>query len=454
MNTKKQSFLIFLAVFLSIAGFSIILPLAPALLNFYLPKQEIQGGMLGQFVSIARGLAESLGKENPTFTTAVMFGCLITSIYSLLQFVFSPICGRISDIFGRRPVLLVSLAGTALSYALWVFAGTFNLFVLARIFAGIMAAYLSVATAAMADITSKKDRTKGMALVGIAFGLGFILGPAMGGILTKINLLNYYPQLERFGINPFSVCALVAMLLTVINFIWIFKEFKETLPLEKREKSKKHSGPKFRNPFKSETSSIIKTNLSYFIFILAFSGLEFTLAFLATERFSYSSMQIGYLFLYIGLVLIITRGYIIKKLCKYVDERILGVIGMVCGMIAFITIALAFTQIIFIVGSSFLAFAVALTSTSLSSLVSLYATEQRQGQEIGLFNSAGSLARACGPLLAALPYMYLGAKGAYLSVTSLLIIPLFIIFFLPKPIKAPILVENIECMEESDPPTL
>ena len=238
MNSKKQSLIIFLTVFLSIAGFAIILPLSPALLNFYLPNQESDGGILGHFITAAKALAGTLGKENPTFTTAVFFGCLIASIYSFLQFVFSPICGKISDLFGRRPVLLVTLAGTMLSYGLWAIAGTFNLFIVARIFAGIMASYLSVATAAMADITTKKDRTKGMALVGIAFGLGFILGPAMGGLLTKINLLNYYPQLQAFGINPFSGCALIAMLLSALTFFWVLIKFDETLPKEKREKVK------------------------------------------------------------------------------------------------------------------------------------------------------------------------------------------------------------------------
>lgn len=452
MNSKKQPLIIFLTVFLSIAGFAITLPLAPALLNYYLPKQESAGGLLGEFIVTAMNLAESLGKENSTFTTAVFFGCLIASLYAFLQFIFSPICGKISDLFGRRPVILVTLVGTALSYLLWAIADTFELFIISRIFAGIMSAYFSVATAAMADITPKKDRTKGMAIVGIAFGLGFILGPAIGGLLTKVNLLDYYPELEKWGINPFSMCALVAMSLSILTFFWVLFQFKETFPIEKRQKSKEKPG--LLSAFKTQTPSIFKTNLSYFIFILAFSGLEFTLAFLAAERFSYSSTQIGYLFLYIGFILIFTRGYIIRKLSTSVDERILAAIGISFGIISFFIIALAYTQILFILGSSFLALAIALTSTSLSSLVSLYATEQTQGQEIGLFNSAGSFARAVGPLLAALPYMYLGAQGAYLTVSSLLFIPLFIIAVLPKPITAPSPEENIASLKETEPPTM
>lgn len=452
MNHKKHLFTIFLAVFINIAGFALILPLSPALLSFYLPHQEADGGMLGQFISTARTFAESLGKENPTFTTAVFFGCFIASVYSLLQFLFSPICGRLSDRFGRRPVLVITLAGTTLSYALWAIAGSFNLFLIARMLGGVMAASLSVATAAMADITTKIDRTKGMALVGIAFGLGFLFGPAIGGLLTKINLLNFYPNLKSIGINPFSACALVAMLLAAFNLIWILTQFKETLPKDKRIKIKAKC--RFLTAFRAQTTAILKTNLSYFIFILAFSGLEFTLSFLATERFSYTSIQIGYLFLYIGFILIFTRGYIIKKISGKVDERAIAAIGVISGIIAFLIIALAFTQILFFIGSSFLALAVALTSTSLTSLVSLYATENTQGQEIGLFNSAGSLARAFGPLLAAIPYIYLGAKGAYVSVSSLLIIPLIIFFFLPKPCKVCLPKMEVETLKETGTPTL
>ncbi len=454
MNHKKHLSIIFLAIFINITGFAIILPLSPALLEFYLPNQAASNNILGQLIASVKITIASLGKENAAFTTAVFFGCFLASLYAFLQFIFTPICGRISDRYGRRPVLLITITGTTLSYALWAIAGSFNFFILSRILAGIMAANLSVITAAIADVTSKENRTKGMALAGIAFGLGFMFGPAMGGLLTQINLLTLLPQLQPLGINPFSSCALVAMTLSAINLLWIFIKFEETLPPEKRLQPQKSF--RFLASFRSQTASIFRTNFSYFIFLLSFSGLEFTLAFIAAERFSYSPTQIGYLFLYIGFILIFTRGYIMRKLFNKIEERLIALIGTLSGIIAFSTIAFAFIQPLFILGASFLAFAIALTVTSLSSLVSLYSTESTQGRDLGLFNSAGALARAFGPLLAALPYIYLGAQNAYISVSSLLLIPLLIIFFLPKPDKTPTTPPKptIESIEESETPTI
>lgn len=454
MNQKKHLLTIFLAVFINIAGFAIILPLSPALLEFYLPNQEATNNVMGHAISSIKNGIMSLGKENAAFTTAVFFGCFLASLYAFLQFIFSPICGRISDRFGRRPVLIVTTIGTTISYALWVIAGSFNFFIASRILAGIMAANLSVATAAMADVTTKTNRMKGMALVGIAFGLGFMFGPAIGGLLTQINLLEMYPSLQSIGINPFSSCALVAMILSAINLLWIVMKFDETLSIENRIQTKK--AHKLLASFRAQSSSILRTNFSYFIFILSFSGLEFTLAFIAAERFSYSPTQIGYLFLYIGFILIFTRGFIIRRFSSKIEERKLAISGILFGLISFSTIAIAYNQPIFILGSSFLALAIALTSTSLSSLVSLYSTESTQGRDIGLFNSAGSLARAFGPILASVPYIYLGAQGAYISVSSLLFIPLFLVFFLPKPDKTPLKKAELlaEAIEESETPTV
>lgn len=454
MNQKKHLLTIFLVIFIDITGFTITLPLAPALLEFYLPHQEATSGVLGQLISFIKIAISSLGKEDPGFTTAVFFGCFLASLYAFLQFIFAPIFGRLSDRYGRRPVLLVTITGTTISYVLWVIAGSFNLFIISRMLAGIMAANLSVASAAMADVTSKESRTKGMALVGVAFGLGFLLGPTMGGLLTQINLVKIYPALQSIGINPFSSCALVAMLLSAINLLWVYMKFGETLPLEKRLQPKKVY--QFLAAFQAQTSFILRTNLSYFIFILSFSGLEFTLAFLASERFSYTPTQIGYLFLYIGFILILTRGYIIRKLSSKVEEKMMALTGIFFGIVSFSIIAFAYTQLVFIIGSSFLALAVALTSTSLSSLVSLYSMESTQGRDLGAFNSAGSLARAIGPLLASIPYIYLGAQGAYITISSFLVIPLCIVYFLPKPDKTSSEKAEplTEAIEESEPPTL
>lgn len=434
MENKYSKRILFLTIFFNLTGFAIMLPLSPALLGYYLPTEEANGGWLGEFVIRCQDLASALGHEDPTFITSVFFGCSLASIYAFLQFIFSPIWGRLSDRYGRKNILLYTLTGTALSYALWIFAGSFQLFILSRILAGIMAGNLSVATAAIADVTSKKNRTKGMALIGIAFSLGFIIGPAFGGTISQINPLDYLPRLEGFGINPFSSPALAATILAIINLGWVVYKFDETLPQEKR--SYAVNSLKLLETTKAQAPSILWTNISYFIFLLAFSGLEFTLAFLATERFEYTPTQIGGLFVYIGVILILTQGYIVRRASFSLGERALGASGIVFGIISFALIAYAFKQPLFYIGSGFLALGIGLVSPSLSSLVSLYATETTQGRYLGVFRSAGSLARACGPVLAAFPYFYYGAETAYISVALLLLIPLGIVISLPKPDKS------------------
>lgn len=298
-----------------------------------------------------------------------------------------------------------------------------------------MAGNITVATAAIADVTDKQSRTKGMALVGAAFALGFMTGPAIGGLSTKINLLDLAPSLASIGVHPFSTPALVACILAIINLIWVIKKFPETLPKEKRLKKKES----FLGDMAKNVSRwpIHMTNLSYFIFILSFSGLEFTLVFLATERFGYGPVENGYLFLYIGVILMITYGILARRLSSVVGERPLAIIAMLAGMIAFSMIGVATTKTLFYWGCLFLALSIALASASLSSLVSLYATQTTQGRYLGLHRSAGALARAVGPILIAIVYFYLGAQSAYISGTFALIVPITLIFILPKPDKRP-----------------
>src|SRR5690606_26642978 len=153
-----------------------------------------------------------------------------------LQFVAAPMWGAISDRIGRRPVLLISVFGLFISYIMWIFAGSFTTLVLARIIGGLMSGNLSIASAVVSDVTDEKNRSKGMAVIGIAFALGFVFGPALGGILSMFNPLEHWPDLAGLGINPFSAPALLAGLLALANFITIGTRFPETL----RKGTEKH----------------------------------------------------------------------------------------------------------------------------------------------------------------------------------------------------------------------
>ncbi|MFT5826137.1 MAG: MFS family permease, partial [Yoonia sp.] len=296
-QSKRTLGIIFLTLFIDLVGFSIIFPLFPAMLDYYLPNGAGDGSLLGQLIAPLSAWAERSGSGDPRFMTAVLFGGILGSLYSILQFICAPLWGAYSDRVGRRKVLLITIAGLALSYAAWFFAASFWMLVLARVLGGAMGGNLSVATAAVADSTTREKRSSGLAIIGIAFGLGFIVGPGIGGLFSKINLVEMFPALEQYGVNPFSVPALVSFALALINLVWVARSFKETLPPEKRGKAnpERKGIPVFRL-FNSSSPATLRTNLVYLIYMLAFSGMEFTLTFLAVERFQFSPAQNGGMF--------------------------------------------------------------------------------------------------------------------------------------------------------------
>ncbi len=424
--------IVFLTLFLDLVGFSIIFPLFPAMLDYYLPQEGGgSGGLLGKLIAPIATLAENSGAEDPRFMTAVLFGGILGSLYSVLQFICAPLWGACSDRVGRRKVLLITIAGLALSYAAWFFAASFWMLVLARVLGGVMGGNLSVATAAVADVTSREKRAGGMAIVGIAFGLGFLVGPAIGGLSSRIDLAGLFPALEALGVNPFSAPALISLLLTLINLAWVSSRFKETLPEEKRGKSSARQ-PVFQM-FRSPCPATRRTNLTYLIYMLAFSGMEFTLTFLAVERFNFSPVQNGGMFVYIGFILILVQGGIVRRMAPRLGEKRLAVTGLACGIAAFAILSIALKLGIFFVALGVMAFSIGLVSPTMSALVSLYSPEETQGRELGIFRSAGSLARAIGPLAAAGVYFACGSSSAYLFGAVLVVAPLLLAIGLPAP---------------------
>ena len=173
---KPTLFIVFLTVFIDVVGFSIIFPLFPAMLDYYLPL-EGEDSLIGSLVA---WLGKFTGGDKNAVAT--LFGGVLGSLYGVLQFIFAPIWGAYSDRHGRRPTLVFTLGGIVLANLIWVFAGSFALLVLGRVLGGIMAGNISAASAVAADITPGKERASGMILIGVALGLGFILGPAIGGL--------------------------------------------------------------------------------------------------------------------------------------------------------------------------------------------------------------------------------------------------------------------------------
>ncbi len=426
---------IFLTLFIDLVGFSIIFPLFPAMLDYYLPK-EGEGSFLAIILDWLSDLAHAGGSQvGTTFFTYVLFGGLLGSLYSLLQFVFAPFWGRLSDRYGRRPVLLLTILGNTLGYLLWAFSGSFWLLLASRILNGASSGNLSVATAAVADVTASEKRSRGMALIGVAFGLGFLVGPAIGGYSSIFDLTDIMPQSVHYGLNPFSTPAFIAFFLSIINLLWVLLKFRETLPPSRREAKveKLSPGTAAGRIFGREMSPAARANLVYFIFILAFSGMEFTLTFLSFERLSYGPVNNANMFLFIGFSLIFVQGGLVHSLVPKIGEKRLLLGGFISGSVAFGFLAFASSWFYFYIGLGLLALGAGLSTPTLTALVSLYSSEAEQGRVMGAFRSAGSLGRAIGPLLAAAVYWYFGSRASYLYGSLAILLPLILALPLPRP---------------------
>ena len=423
--------LVFLTVFLDIVGFSIIFPLFPDLLDHYLALSG-EGSFLHGLIDRLRELAG--GDENAVET---LFGGLLGSIYGLLQFVFATVWGGLSDRIGRRPTLLFTLAGTSLSYLLWVFAGAFWVLIAARVLGGIMAGNISTASAAVADTTSARDRAKGMGIVGMAIGLGFILGPAIGGI--SLGLVEGAGESgAAFALNPFSGPAVFALVLSLVNLVWVMTRFPETLPEERRGTSERsHSLNPFTRLATLDLPGVVRTNLIYFIYLVAFAAIEFTLTFLAKERLDYGPRDMVWIFVFVGLIIALVQGGLVRRLAPKLGERLVTRIGLLLTVPGFLLIGRAEDAGLLYTSLAFMAFGSALVMPCLSALISRYTPEDRQGLALGTFRSMGSLSRAFGPVLGAAGYWYFGSEAPYQAGAVLLVVPVLMAAGLPAPPPAP-----------------
>lgn len=429
-KAKKTIKLVFLTLFLDLVGFSIIFPLFPTLAAYYL-KNDSNNYFLS---TIFGGLNSFAGLGGDSISGIVLFGGALGALYSVLQFFAAPLWGSLSDKIGRKPILVISIFGLFLSYVLWFFSGSFTLLLLARFIGGIMGGNISVATAVVADVTTAKNRSKGMAFVGIAFALGFIFGPALGGILSLVDLTQIYPSLEAYGVNPFSMPALLAAVLSLINLIYIMKNFEETLSDEHKEENK-HQG-RSANIFKIlkplPYKEVNRTNYAYFLFITAFSGMEFTLTFLALERLGYSAMDNAYMFIFIGFIIALVQGGYVRRKAHSVGEKKMAIKGLACIVPGLLLIAFTKTSVGLYFGLFFLSVGSAMAIPTLTSLVSLFTPNSEQGHSLGIFRSLGSLGRVFGPILASLVYWKYGSTSPYLIGSIFMLLPILILIKLPK----------------------
>lgn len=425
---------IFLTLYIDLIGFSIVFPLGPDLLKHYLAIDG-NSGLLGALLGHINALARALGNES--HLPEVLFGGIISSVFSVLQFVFAPFWGGLSDRVGRRPVLVYTVAGTALSYAVWALSGSFWLFLLARVLGGLFGGNLSVATAAVADVTSRTERSKAMGLVGAAFGLGLVTGPVIGAVTAQFNLLDRHPGLAAFGVNPFTIPALVAFGLSLVNLLWIRARFRETLS---RDAAGRSAEPRLRNPLRAilglDNAAIRGANLVGFLYQLAFVAMEASLVFVSAERFGFGPIDNGKLMGFLGVCSIVTQGYIVRKLVGRVPETRLLAVGLVCSTVGLLGIGFAPTTGLLYAAVAALAFGGGLINPANTGLISLYAGPEEQGRVLGIYRSLGSLARAVTPICAGVLYWTTNAATLYSVAALLALAACAATFRLPQPAKS------------------
>jgi len=427
--------LIFLTVFMDIVGFSIIIPLFPHLLDHYIRSEGAAGTLIGAL----NGAAEWMGGDT-VFKKTVLFGGLLSTLYSLLQFVFSPIWGAMSDRLGRRRILTITLAGNALSYLLWIFAAQFWVVVLTRLVSGMLAGNIAVASAAAADVTDEKERTKGMAVVGVAIGLGFVFGPVIGGLAAGVRF-TYEATGGSFGLNPFSVPAAIAAAMALLNYLLVARYFPETLPAGRRALADARR-PSVFDLATVRSAAVRRTSFANLVYQVAFTGMENTIVFLTLALFAYSPRDNAWLFLFNGACMIFAQG-LARQLVKRLGQRKVVMLGMSIAAGAFLWVAqipptLAAdgdgAKTSFYLGLGLISFATGLILPSVSALVSLYSDASEQGRNLGILRSAGSLARVIGPVSAALLYFHFGSHfWVYLGGALLMLPAIWIIRGLPDP---------------------
>ncbi len=424
---------IFLTLLIDLIGFSIIFPLGPQLVTYYL-KADGNAGVLGWMLTQSEAAAHAVG-QNHAFA-AVLFGGLLTSFYSILQFVFAPFWGSLSDRRGRRGVLLLTVAGTALGYLGWIVSGSFWVFLLSRVVSGAFSGNLSVATAAVADVTTRQERSRAMGIVGAAFGLGLVTGPVLGAVCVQWNLLSAHPGLAAYGINPYSVPALVSFALCVVNFFWVRRSFKETLSEEARRAPRE---TRLRNPIKAilhlTNSDVRKANIVAFVYSVAFVAMESSVTYLANERFNYTAAQNGMMLGFLGVCSVITQGFIVRMILKKAEEIPVLTAGLITTGLGLLAVGLCAAPWLLYVGLALIAAGSGLVNPSTTGLISLYAKQDEQGRVLGIYRSLGSLSRAFTPMLAGAVYFMVSSKAVFVGAASITVLSLAFSARLNKPVR-------------------
>lgn len=370
MKNKASLTVIFLTVFIDLLGFGILIPILPT------------------FASNSIGISD--------------FGIgIVVASYSFMQFAFNPLIGKISDKIGRRPVILISLSTTVVSYIVFSYSTTFGLLLFSRMLAGFGGSNIGVAQAYIADITESNDRAKGMGLIGAAFSLGFVFGPVLGGLIA-----DYGYQYVGFASAGFSFLALIFAIFFLPESL---KEKKTLQNFDYTLLKKDDLLEVLRIPKIAFIIGLL------FIIVFAVANIYGTFALLGQEHYGFSDKENGYLFGILGIVGAFVQAFLLKRLSRRISENTLILIGLIFMVfsLGFMPFGINFTGVAII--SGILAVGTGILQPTLLSLISKNAPANIQGKVLGINQSIASLARVLGPLWGGFAFQYLGYISPFVT---------------------------------------
>jgi MFS transporter, DHA1 family, tetracycline resistance protein len=371
---RTSLFVLFLTVFMDLIGFGMVIPFLP----FYAREYHASGFVVGAIVGV----------------------------YSIMQFFFAPVWGRLSDLHGRRPVILMSLATSVTGYLLFALSRSIGMLFISRVIAGAGGANIGTAQAYITDVTGPQERARYMGMIGAAFGAGFILGPPLSVAAWAIG--------SHFHVHDNLVPGLLAATLSVIALTIAFTSLAESKPPNLVPRGA--VPPQFDKKIWSEvfTHALLGAAImTMFFTLLGVSGMETSVTLHARDRFHFAQKDLAYFFLFMGVIVVVIQGALIGKFAKQLGEKSLVIIGTIAFTIGFAAIPTIYRVPLLYGVAFFIAIGQGLTYPSLTSLISKAAPPQDRGSILGLATSVGSLARFIGPILSGFLYDQAGARGAF-----------------------------------------
>lgn len=352
MRNNKSLVTIFLIVFIDLLGFGIILPLLPYIAEKY-SASPFQIGLL-------------------------------TAVYSFFQLIASPILGRLSDRYGRKKLLIISQLGSAAGYLILGLAGNLPLLFLSRVIDGITGGNISIAQAYIADVTDKKDRARGMGIMGAAFGLGFIFGPAIGGALSKVS---------------YSTPAYFATAISLITVLSTILFLKESVNVEKASHSSrtKFSLAEFKRVLSLETIGLMI--FVFFVINFSFSVMQGNFALWTQKTFNFGPSDNGWLFTYIGILAVLVQLRFLPFMIKKFREKTILYISIFFMSVGLFLIPLSPHPYFLYIALLFFPLGNGLAQPTIQALASENVPSEEYGETLGILQSAGSMGRILGPVV-------------------------------------------------------